>query len=715
MGNMLTVTRMAQDPPNSVTTTFTYTSDFNQVATTRDPLNHTRTFGYDSIGNLTSIQDPLGNLTTLTYNASGQPLSVSPPAPAGTTQFVYDFGDLVSIIDPLGNTTNRNLDFIGRLKTISNPLGLTTGYNYDNLNRLTQVTDALNGLTQFGYDPNGNLTGVTDAKASPATTSYTYDSMDRLQTRTDPLSKVENYIYDGNGNLVHFRDRKLQATLYEYDALNRKTKATYGDGSFTTYEYDKGNRLKKVVDSVAGQIDRTYDGLDRLTYEQTPQGNVTYTYDNASRRSTMTASGQSQVVYIYDNANRLTQITQGSSTVTFGYDNANRRTSLTLPNNVLVEYAYDAASRVTGITYKQNGTTVIGNLTYEYDKAGDRTNIGGTWARTGMPQNVTSTSYDANNRQLTFGDKTLTYDDNGNLQSITNSNGTTLYSWNARNQLVGISGPDVNASFVYDGLGRREKKTVNGSLTEFLYDGINPVQETSGSTVLANILTGLGIDEFLTRTDVPVGITSHLLTDALGSTIALADSAGAVQTEHAYEAFGKTTVTGASNTNSFQYTGRENDGTGLYFYRARYYHPGLQRFLGEDPFLVPFFPSQFGMCKSSSNLNWVVPLLLSTSPEMISSQFFNPYLYVQNIPTMARDPLGLFGACDAVCAVSCAIGCTYFFRGSPGPSAVCFIVCHLVCIGACPSPGGASTVSPSPQPPFPNQPPPCSNGRKDCS
>jgi len=174
----------------------------------------------------------------------------------------------------------------------------------------------------------------------------------------------------------------------------------------------------------------------------------------------MTVSGQAPVVYSYDNAYRLTQITQGSSIVQFGYDIANRRTSLTLPNGIVVEYGYDAASRVTSVTYKQNGTTAIGDLTYEYDKAGNRTKIGGSWARTGMPEPLTSTSYDANNRQLTFGHKTLAYDDNGNLQSITDSNGTTLYSWNARNQLAGITGPNVNANFLYDGLRRRQKKTI---------------------------------------------------------------------------------------------------------------------------------------------------------------------------------------------------------------------------------------------------------------
>jgi len=56
-----------------------------------------------------------------------------------------------------------------------------------------------------------------------------------------------------------------------------------------------------------------------------------------------------------------------------------------------------------------------------------------------------------------------------------------------------------------------------------------------------------------------------------------------VQTQYTYEPFGKATVAGATSANSFEYTGRENDSTGLYYYRARYYHPGLQRFISEDP------------------------------------------------------------------------------------------------------------------------------------
>lgn len=255
---------------------------------------------------------------------------------------------------------------------------------------------------------------------------------------------------------------------------------------------------------------------------------------------------------------------------------------------------------------------MLGNLTYEYDKNGNRIKTGGSFARTGVPQAITSTNYNVNNQQTVFGDKALTYDNNGNVQTITEGGNTTTYFWNARNQLVQISGPGANATFVYDGLGRREKKTINGAITEFLYDGLNPVQETNGAPVTANVLTGLGIDEFLVRTDTGTSASSFFLTDALGSAVALTNSSGALQTEYTYEPFGKNSFTGSTNSSSYQYTGRENDGTGLFYYRNRYYHPELARFISEDPIgfdggdfnLYPYvgdnpllYIDPFGLCK----------------------------------------------------------------------------------------------------------------------
>jgi RHS repeat-associated protein len=130
------------------------------------------------------------------------------------------------------------------------------------------------------------------------------------------------------------------------------------------------------------------------------------------------------------------------------------------------------------------------------------------------------------------------------------------------------------------------------------------------TTPAANLLTGLGLDEFFTRTDA-AGLRAFLV-DALGSAIALADGAGAVQTEYTYAPLGETTVSGAASGNPYQFTGRENDGTGLYYYRARYYHPTLSRFVSEDP--LEFHGGDV-----------------------------NLYAYVGNNPIDYSDPLGLFG------------------------------------------------------------------------
>ncbi len=245
-----------------------------------------------------------------------------------------------------------------------------------------------------------------------------------------------------------------------------------------------------------------------------------------------------------------------------------------LPNGAVVIYSFEAGSQLTGITYTL-GSNTLGNLTYAYDLAGRRTGVGGSYARTNAPLAASSASYNVNNQLTQWKGATLTYDANGNLTT----DGTNTYIWNARNQLVSISGP-VPASFQYDPFGRRVSKTIVG-MTQYLYDGANPVQELSGTTASANLLTG-GLDEYFQRTDAAAGARTFL-TDALGSTLALADSTGTLQTQYTFEPFGNTSVTGAATTNSFAYTGRELDATGLYFYRARYYNPQLQRFISEDP------------------------------------------------------------------------------------------------------------------------------------
>jgi RHS repeat-associated protein len=173
--------------------------------------------------------------------------------------------------------------------------------------------------------------------------------------------------------------------------------------------------------------------------------------------------------------------------------------------------------------------------------------------------------------------------------------------------LIGISGPAVSASFVYDALGRRVSKTINGVRTEYQYDRQDIASEIRGGAVGVSYLRSLNIDEPFVRQSRTGD--EYYLTDALGSVIALTDGTAAVTTTYSYDPFGNTTITGTSD-NPFQYTGRENDNTGLYHYRARYYSPTMQRFISEDP--ISF---------AGGNINL--------------------YVYVENNPLRFTDLLGL--------------------------------------------------------------------------
>jgi RHS repeat-associated protein len=571
MGNIASMTRQP-GTLEAITTSSSYESSFNRLASTTDPLGHSFTLLHDSNGNTTMTTDPLGSQYTATYNSAGQATSLTNPL-NHTSQFTYDGGDRVSATNPLGNAITAFTDAAGRGLAFTDPLGRVVRCEYDALSRLSRIIDPRQGGTQYAYDANGNLLNVTDARGN--VTTYAYDDMDRLITRTDQLLHAEGFQYDLNGNLTQVTDRKGQVTTYAYDAMNRLTQVQYGDQSTTSYGYDAAGRLTQAADSVSGTITYGYDNLDRITSESTPQGTVAYAYDAANRTTGMTIPGQSTINYAYDSADRLTQITQGAATVTIAYDAVGRRTALTLPNGIVTQYGYDAASRLTGLIYTK-GAATLGNLTYDYDGAAVRAAIGGSFARTALPQALSATNNNSANQQTTFGSQSLIYDNNGNLTS----DGINTYVWDARDQLVSTSGPGFAASFQYDAFGRRVAKTFNGTTTNFLYDGDDAVQEQVGGVPTANMLVG-GLDEVLTRTDSSG--TWSLIADALGSTIGLTDASGALQTQYTYEPFGRTTSSGSSNLNASQFTARENDSTGVYYYRSRYYSPSLQRFISEDP------------------------------------------------------------------------------------------------------------------------------------
>ena len=192
----------------------------------------------------------------------------------------------------------------------------------------------------------------------------------------------------------------------------------------------------------------------------------------------------------------------------------------------------------------------------------------------------------------------LSYDANNRLSQIAQTGATTA------------SNPSGNlsASFTYDAFDRRIQSSIaQGSnpaqTVQYLYEGSQVLGEIRDGKLSHRLLTGLSLDETIAR----IALASNgqkdnagsriFMTDALNSVIAqLSDdsassaSAGIIQGGYGYSPYGESvavgpdsTSTNASTKNPIGYTSRENDQTGLLFYRARYYDPVLKRFISSDP------------------------------------------------------------------------------------------------------------------------------------
>ena len=667
----------AYDPKGRVTaitdnagniTRYEYENVNSRVTKSTDAIGNITNMTYDAKGNMLTLTTPDNKTTTFTYNSIGKPLTVT-DALGNVSTMQYDTsGNLIRVTDPLGNASQMAYDNLGRMTTMTDAKGKSTLYNYDVIGRITNVTDPIGNITRYGYSLDGKLSVVQDAKNQII--RYDYDSRGRLMKMTDQLGKIETYTYDTSDNLTSMTDRKGQITTYTYDLMNRLTRATYADGSYTNYTYDAAGRLISVSDSVSGSISYTYSGTgcgtgcsavpDKVIQEVTPLGTISYTYDVIGRRTSMTVLGQPAVNYGYDSGSRLASVgaTLSGSPVSFGigYDGLGRRSSLTLPNGVTTNYSYDNGSRLLNLEHKNPVNQILESLTYTYDANGNRISMNRPSVSLPLPNAVTSTSYNEANQMLTFNASTssaraMTYDNNGNMTSVINSCGTTTYSWDVRNRLIGIIGfkPDcsaLTASFGYDALGRRIEKTINGVTTQYVYDGLDIIQEKQSGAVTANYIRTMNIDEPMARIKAD-GTVRYYQTDALGSVIALTDGTGAVKTTYAYDPFGNTTVSGEVSDNPFQYTGRENDGTGLYYYRARYYSPELQRFISEDPIRL-----------EGGDINYLY------------YGGVNFYAYVLNNPTGYIDPTGEIPQLVAgiVCAVPVALGLIGSFLTSLKPN-----------------------------------------------
>ena len=282
-------------------------------------------------------------------------------------------------------------------------------------------------------------------------------------------------------------------------------------------------------------------------------------------------------------------------------------------------YAYDEFNRL----WTANGPT--GQYSYSYDRYGNRwhqTVTGGSGFTYDQTFNVANQSGNA------------TYDAAGDVSSFNDPvSGMKYYAYDAENRLVSVSGA-TTASYAYDALGRRVKRTVGGTTYNEFYDadGHLTTERNIDSPSPQRIEIFGGGRHVVTYTGSADNKTYFPHTDWLGSEHARSDPGGLVCESSTTLPFGDHLANlGTCDPSPNHFTGKPRDTeTNLDYFGARYYSSMMGRFVTADWSATPT----------------AVPYAQLTAPQSL-----NLYGYVQGNPATDVDAEGHFLSAAAAAGI----------------------------------------------------------------
>ena len=406
-----------------------------------------------------------------------------------------------------------------------------------------------------------------------------------------------------------------QTILHTYDGNNRLLTITYPAGTPVTFGYDANGKRTSMTDSL-GSTTYSYDAINRLaSYTDSSGMAVAYAYDANGNRISMTYPGNKIVNYTFDAMNRMLTVKDWLNGITTStYDAAGNLTMVQNPNGTTARYGFDNAGRLTSLTNSRPDTTVISSYALTLDGVGNHLQSAQTEPLDPVIATQTgSYAYDTENRLTNTNGATFTYDANGNMLT----KGVDTFAYDYENRLTQTIVGGTSNSYQYDGLGNRLQATHGGVTTKYVLDVNGSMSHVlaetdAGGTATAYYIYGRGLISRITAG----GTACYYHYDVRGSTVALSDSSGALTDKYAYDPFGSLTNSAGTSVNPFKYVGRYgvmDEGNSLSYIRARYYSPGLGRFVTKDP----------------------------TTGKDGDSQSLNRYIYAVNNPLRMIDIFGL--------------------------------------------------------------------------
>lgn len=601
---------------------------------------------YDQWGNL---------LSTTAYK------NVAAKTDALTEQYSYDIaGNFITYLDPNGN---------------KNDSGVTQRLEYDRLNRLIKLKDALNQTNNYRYDGNDQLIHVSLGNNSGVTqTIYNkeYNERSLALSKADAANQSSVYQYDGIGRMIGLTDRNGSKTSFKYDQRNtmidyQKTmnspkqqtvhyQYTVGKGDFLTSESSLGfdNKVparQTIVTNPTQQIIRKNDtttsgeyfAVTNFAYDFKGLIGNRYLFYGAGEDGFSRGATQ---YYSYDNQERLSSIQLPDSTKKIQYSYTPQGLVSSISYGILNKgqalvsnYRYDSLNRMIEMTNRL-GDTELSASVYEYDANGNI--IVTTERRKGTSPITLRYGYDKLNRltEVRWNQELLsqyTYDLRGNRLTLEENRDfkndlvESEYSYNALDQLESYKQKNSTSEFRYlpDGT-RFEKQTqISDDTGKKTINTHRYINNEDGKVILEartrDISEYVRGDRVLMKLNYGNELRSYFgnihyyIYNGHGDVIGLLNSNGDMVNSYAYDEFGRTTMQQEKTYNPFKYAGEYEDAeSGLYYLNARYYDPGMGRFINEDTYEGDIYD----------------PLTL------------NVFTYVINNPLIYTDPTGNYHRAD---------------------------------------------------------------------